>query len=539
MLCCFAVAGCGVNRVLSDGDDETGDGSDMMSGSGFQTCTQNDLRCSTDGRNVEICNGKSWTVKTNCNAAVGEVCRAARCAGLCDDLPTGSSGCSFYPSNLWSTSTDGQLGIVASNTSNAFSADVTLSDASGNIQTQTAPPGGLVIFKVDHSRNKLNQTELGKKGFHLSSTAPVAVYQFHPIDAAQVFSGSATLLLPEHVMAQNYVSVAYTYNADLITEPAQGQGVLAVVGISDNTTVDITVPVATMAGTGVKALAAGETLHTTINRLDVLEIAHKNSHEDISGAIIKSSAPVVVYGGAGGVSIPSTATGGNHLGTQMLPLTTWGKHYVGSKFKQRNSTDQDYYRILASVDNTTVSFVGDTAKLPAAQVLKKGQFFEFHTDLDFEINADQPILTMQYMPAWGALSGSFSSADFPNGTPAGCPYGALNVKCLGDANMATLVPIEQYLKDYLFYVPQTYAYNFITVVAPLGTALMLDGRAVTDALRPLGAGTLGRVILTVQPGNHRITGDQAFGLMSYGYAWATSYSYPGGLNLATINPTPG
>jgi hypothetical protein len=459
-------------------------------------------------------------------------------------LSRGNVGCSFFPINLWSTSTAGQLGIVVTNTSDKLTANLSLDDASGKhydvnqaTHTSVLPPGGVAIYKLDHNTNKLSETEQAQKGFHLTSTAPVAVYQFHPIDAAQVFSGSATLLLPEHVMAQNYFAVAYTYNADLITTPSQGQGLLAVIGISDNTQVDVTVPVATMAGSGVKALAAGETLHTTINRFDVLEIAHQNSHEDISGATIKSSAPVAVYGGAGGVSIPSTAVGGNHLGTQIFPLTTWGKHYVGSKFKQRNSTDQDYYRILASVDNTTVTFIGNV-KLPTPQVLKRGQFFEFHTDLDFEISADQPILAVQYMPAWGALSGTFSTTDFPNGSPPGCPYGGNNVQCLGDANMAPLVPVEQYLKDYLFYVPQTYAYNFITVIAPLGTALMLDGTAVTDGLRPLGDNTLGRTILTVKPGNHRITGDQAFGLMSYGYAYATSYSYPGGLNLAAINPIP-
>ena len=35
---------------------------------------------------------------------------------------------------------------------------------------------------------------------------------------------------------------------------------------------------------------------------------------------------------------------------------------------------------------------------------------------------------------------------------------------------------------------------------------------------------------------HRITGTQPFGLIGYGYAYATSYSYVGGLNLEKINP---
>lgn len=538
-LCCLlglVVTGCsGRGRDVPGGDGTEGDMSEPPSPS----CEKDNLRCSPDNKNIEVCNGKRWVVQKGCDTTVGEVCRGGnRCAGPCEDLPSGSAGCSFYPGNFWSTSTLGQLGIVAANTSNEISAQVTLSDKNGTIETKTAAPGGLVVFRVDHNRNKLDRTELAKKGFHLASSAPVAAYLFHPIDAAQVFSGSATLMLPEHVMAKNYFAVSYTYNSSLPTTPAQGQGLLAVIGMADNTQVEVTVPVATMAGTGVKALARGETLTTTINRLDVLEIIQSNTMEDISGATVKSSAPVAVYGGAGAVSIPKTAVGGNHLGVQMYPLTTWGKRYVGTKFKQRNATDHDYYRILASIDNTTVTFTGSGATLPSPQTINRGAFFEFDTDADFEITADHPILAFQYMPAWGNLSGTFSASDFPNGAPPGCPYAANSVQCLGDANMAPLVPVEQYRSDYLFYVPETYHYNFVNVIAPLGTALQLDGKSVSEPLRPLGNGTLGRAILTVKAGNHRITGDMPFGLMSYGYAWATSYSYPGGLNLEMINPNP-
>jgi hypothetical protein len=48
---------------------------------------------------------------------------------------------------------------------------------------------------------------------------------------------------------------------------------------------------------------------------------------------------------------------------------------------------------------------------------------------------------------------------------------------------------------------------------------------------------MGRVILRInKPGNHRLTSTKPFGLIGYGYAYATSYSYAGGLNLDRINP---
>ena len=209
----------------------------------------------------------TWQKVDKCKLEAGEQCQDGVCKSACELVTRGNVGCSFYPVNLWSTSMVGKLGIVVTNTSDRLTATVTLEDAAGVIETQTIPPakmgdpqGGMAIFRLDHGRNKLTGTELAKKGFHLSSTAPVAVYQFHPIDAATVFSGSATLLLPEHVMAKNYFVMSYTYNAELMTSPPQGQGFVAVVGLQDGTLVEVTSPVATSPAPGVAGLKPGETL---------------------------------------------------------------------------------------------------------------------------------------------------------------------------------------------------------------------------------------------------------------------------------------
>jgi hypothetical protein len=246
---------------------------------------------------------------------------------------------------------------------------------------------------------------------------------------------------------------------------------------------------------------------------------------------------VVVYGGAGGVTVPDTAPGGNHFGEQMFPINTWGKHYVASKMKQRNQTDQDYYRIVASANNTHVTLSGP-ADLPKINPLAAGTFFEFATAEDFEITSDQPILVMQYLVAWGNLSGTYDPAQFPNPPSPDCPFADTDddVQCLGDANLTQLVPVEQYRNDYIFYVPQTYEYDFITVTAPMGTAFILDGTAVQQPLQRIAGGTYGRTIINLQDGPHRITATNPFALLGYGYAYATSYSYVGGLNLQKINP---
>lgn len=540
-VCALGQVSCNPNSRLLDWEDSGEDGVDMSTPP--PSCEKGRLRCSANRDATEQCDGKSWQRKSDCDTKAGDTCVEGICRSQCDLVSRGNVGCSFYPVNLWSTSTVGDLGIVVTNTSDTFSADVTLEGPVRPMpgKQQTVPPGAAIIFRIPHNDAKLTKTEQALKGMHLTSTAPVAVYQFHPIDAATVFSGSATLLLPEHVMAKDYFVMSYTYNAELITVPEQGQGLLAVVAMRDNTQVEVKVPVETMPGPGVPGLKPGQSMMRTLNRLEVLEVAQLKSREDISGATVKASAPVAVYGGAGGVSIPSSAVGGNHLGVQMFPLETWGKRYMAAKVKQRNATDRDYYRIVASVNNTTITLKGGAGLPMTVPTLSSGQTFEFSTAADFVIEASQPILAFQYMPAWGNLSGTYDTTQFPDGLPAECPPGTRsgpdNVKCLGDANITPLIPIEQFRSDYIFYVPRTYKYNYVNVYAPTDAKLLLDGSPISEPLKPIDD-TMGRAILRIREDgqNHRLTGDKPFGIIGYGYAYATSYSYAGGLNLAKINP---
>lgn len=550
---CLFVA-CNPNTNVFLDDEGTANTTDMQSSVG--PCEAERVRCSANHDATEICRGGAWQTLSTCDPAIGAICLGNTCLSECDRVGRGNVGCSFYPANLWSTSLLGDLGIVVTNTSATLTAVVTLEDSNGPVQSPiTIPPanqqsGGVGIFRLDHFLNKLSETEQARKGFHLSSTIPVAVYQFHPIDAASIHSGSATLLLPEQVMAKDYFVMSYKYNSNLPTFPPQGQGFLAVMGITDNTKVDISVPVDTKGGAGVPAIRGGRSLSRTLNRMEVLEIIQVNSQEDISGATVHSSAPVVVYGGAGGVTIPLLAVGGNHLGVQMFPLETWGKKYLAAKVKPRNQADVDYYRIVSSVDNTQIKLTGGSGLPTSIPLQRRGQFFEFSTSSNFLIEANQPIMAFQYMQAWGNLFGPYDPIEFPDGPPEDCSardiFGPDPVRCFGDANITPLVPMEQYRDDYIFYVPTTYKYQYINVLAPLGTTLTIDGNAVSVPLDPIAtvhdAGNttdFGRAIVRIKsPGNHRIAGNKPFGIIGYGYASYTSYSYAGGLNLAQINPIP-
>jgi hypothetical protein len=482
---------------------------------------------------------------TSCNADAGEICVGDHCANACDSALTGTSslGCEFWPVHLWNTEDgtgydQGPLGIVASNPSGTVAATVTLEDASGIIQTQTVAPGQAELFSVPNAQDRLSQTQEGNS-FHLRSTIPIAAYEYNPVNAAQAYTGSADLLLPTHTLAQYYFVVSYTYNSGIHTTPPQGQGYLAVVGTQPNTSVTITVPVATSAsttGTAVPAIAAGGTLNLTLGQGEAVEIAEAASLQDITGATITSDKPVVAFGGSGATTVPDTANGGDHFEAQLFPTAAWGTSYECEKYTVRSPNDEDHWRIVGGQAGTTVTLTPAVATVPTLAV---GQVFEFATAESFDLVASQPVLVAHYLEAWGALSGQYNPVTFPYATTNPCPYAgtANDSQCIGDANMTLAVPTAQYLSEYTFYTPTSYAYNYVDVLAPMGSAITLDGAAISPALVAIGGGTYGLSQIQIQPGVHSMSGNKPFGITLYGYDYAISYTCVGGLNLQQIGFT--
>lgn len=489
------------------------------------------------------CNGA-----VNCQTDAGEVCVGDHCANACDVVISGTSsqGCEFWPVHLWNTEDgpgffQGPLGVVASNTSAVLTATVTLEDASGVIQTQTVAPGKAATFNVPNAQNRLTKTQ-SANAFHLRSDVPIAAYEYNPIDAAKAFTGSAALLLPTHTLSQSYFVVSYQYNAGIGTSPPQGQGYLAVIGTQPNTAVKVKVPVATLAsldGT-IPATPAGGTIDLTLNRGQVVEIAEANSLDDITGAQITSDKPVAAFGGSGATTVPQTALGGDHFEVQLFPTAAWGKSYECEKYMSRSPADVDRWRVVAAVDNTTVTL--SDPSIAVIPTLSAGQVFEFATAKNFDLNASQPVLVAHYLQAWGTLAGTaYNPAVFPDPTTNACPFAgsATDAECIGDANMTLAIPTAQYLSTYTFYTPASYAYDYVDVIAPMGAKILLDGAPI-PALTAIGGGTYGLAQIRVQAGVHAMSGDKGFGISLYGYDYAISYSCVGGLDLKTIGiPNPG
>ncbi|HUB05856.1 MAG TPA: IgGFc-binding protein [Myxococcales bacterium] len=482
-----------------------------------------------------------------CNTDAGEVCVGDHCANACDSALTGTSsvGCEFWPTHLWNTEDgagydQGPFGVVASNTSTTATATVTLEDANGVIQTQSVPPGQAALFSVPNARNKLALTQDGIS-FHLRSDVPIAAYEYNPVNAAQAFCGSADLLLPTHSLASYYFVVSYIYDQATSTKygltPPLGQGYLAVVGTQPNTSVQITVPVATSASANgaIAAIPANGTLNLTIGQGEAVEIAEAATLEDITGATITSDKPVVAFGGSGATTVPDTAAGGDHFEAQLFPTAAWGTAYECEKYEPRSPNDVDHWKIVAGQNGTVVTLSDPTIAPTMPNPFAAGQVFEFDTAESFDLTATQPVLVAHYLEAWGALSGQYNPAVFPGQSTNACPNagGANDSECVGDANMTLAIPTAQYLSSYVFYTPSSYAWSFVDLIAPVGASITLDGVAA-PALTPIGGGTYGLAQVPVTAGVHSASGDKPFGLTLYGYDYGISYTCVGGLNLGNI-----
>jgi hypothetical protein len=140
----------------------------------------------------------------------------------------------------------------------------------------------------------------------------------------------------------------------------------------------------------------------------------------------------------------------------------------------------------------------------------------------------------------------------------------------GDPSLVLVPPVEQFRREYVFLTPDKYAFDFLTVLAPKDTQLLLDGApfepsscdraAVPPPRSPVTGATSGdgfeiwRCQLsfpTIDPsqpsgrqispgrqndGVHRLQASRPVGLVVYGFDAFVSYAYAAGTELEALTP---
>lgn len=451
-------------------------------------------------------------------------------------------------------------------------------------------------------------TGRARYAYRLTSTRPVTVYQFNPIDAVKItsksctasagtqdcscneysdfdslscflyggatagvctqtsngkrcgygtYSNDASLLLPSHILDLSYVAVTPGHIA---VGSSPGSSQVVIVSPQDNTQVTVKSSAVTLAGTGITAMAKGETRTFTLAAYEVLALASASAgadlqcngtwcrkDNDLSGTIITADKPIAVFGSNPCLNVPYDRPYCDHVEEQVFPFSTWGKHFVAvpshplrlNNGNFATNPPPDHFKIVAGAA-TTLSLVpapaaGDVlapnrclagTSLQANNCqLAGGTFIEFKSVRAFTITATNPIAVAQFLPGQGEVTGLSTDPS------------------QGDPSMILLPPVEQWRNRYTVLASTGLVDNYlaISIDSARVQSVSVDGATVTGFQtiagstyqvknHPVGTGTH-TIAVTAKPGQTTVPGA---GVTVYGYDAQVSYGYTGGLDLTTI-----
>lgn len=547
-------------------------------------CAPGKRACADDSAFVYECDATGTRlVPCGSCAAANAVCSDGACVSLCVVNEKSNVGCEYFAVDLdnarlfngfdefgvetFLDAQNAQYAVIVANTDSSVPAYVGISRGPSTapapgavcaeadpdpsfVAAAVVPPRGLHTFALP-ARN-VDGTEQAVKAYRVAANVPITAFQFNPLANVAVFSNDASLLLPTSALGTDYYVMTRGQTFDTL------KGYLTVVGVDPaGTEVTVTVSARTLAGVGIPALGPGEVFTTTLRRYELLNIETNFIGADLTGSTVRASRPVVVFGGSEAANAPSTslcdrATGkcaydqetdctcpvgdpvcssdakcsrfitccADHLEKQLTPVDTWDREYVAVRSFPR-TIEKDVWRILAQAAGTTVVLEPPVAVVPT---LGPGEWFELESDQDFVVYASQPVLVGQFLAA--------QDAPVPGKQPTDAG--------IGDPTFLLAVPVRQWRQSYVFLTPDKYALDYVSIAAPLGATVRLDG--VDAELMPQGqggpiAGSPYRALrVPLADGYHQLVCSAPCSVMVHGYDRYVSYGYPGGMNLDARSP---
>lgn len=473
-------------------------------------------------------------------------------------------GCDFWPTvvpnPVWDVF---DFAVVVAN-SGEQQADVNVTLAGQNVGAANVPPGGLSVIYLpwvselkgppaDSCVSGYSPTaskRVNDGAFHLTSTYPVTVWQFNPLEFKSVggptgkdwstcpavanpcpliplpcnsFSNDASLLLPSTAMTGNYRVTSYP-----AWETDKQPSYVAITATQDGTNLKMKVSssgTVAAGGTDIAATPANGILSLSLNAGDVaLVMGAYSGSKDLSGSLVQATKPIQVLTGAFCMQVPNTVGACDHIEESVLPAETLGKHYFVARPTGPGGKPVGHaVRLFGNVDGTKLSYPSGTPVSAPVQ-LNAGQAWDMGiVDEDFEIAGDH----------------EFAIATFQQGGAAVDPTTPEGLRS-GDPSQSQATAVEQWRKNYIFIAPNDFPVSYVDIIQPLDATIIIDG---SSGVAPVKIGTsnygVARVKLTgAAGGTHLALGDKPFGIQVIGYAPYTSYQYPGGLALEAIAPPP-
>jgi gliding motility-associated-like protein len=354
------------------------------------------------------------------------------------------------------------------------------------------------------------------RAIHVTAAKPIVVYSF--ITRSQ--ASAATLCLPTTVLGKQYYAMSFDQNSN----EQNSCSYITIVGVEDNTTVEIIPTGATRGG-----WAAGSVNTINLNKgqiYQVLGVTNLNTGVDLSGTSVRSIASgvgackrIAVFSGSGKVLIYRPGDGCNNgadnLYQQLYPVASWGKKYLTAP---SNNNPNNYYRIMRSVATANVTVNGTL--IPAASFVNG--YYTFLNNKFNIIESDEPISVAQYFTSQNCASN-------------GSPY---------DPDMIILNPVEQNISNVTLVstnrLSGTPRHHMHVIMPNTGTAISsfkFDG--ITPAAsswtpHPQASGYSYLYLSNITQTSHTLSSDSGFNALAYGYADYETYGYSAGTNVKDL-----
>jgi hypothetical protein len=479
-------------------------------------------------------------------------------------------GCDFWPTVTYNPVWDNfNFAVIVAN-GNDKEAKVDIKRGASDIKSVTVGPGKMKtillpwveelkgpMFDSATSYGRVKKSVKAEDGaYHLTSSVPVSVWQFSPLeyttegsdagscqfgDECNAASNDASLLIPSTAMTGNYRVFG---RSDLNDGDEWGStaGAFAVTATADNTNVKIQFSdaLAPSEDGKIAAAAKGDVVTYTLNAGDVLQLigvyneAGGQPHSDLSGSLINADKPVQVISLNPIIMIPYHVPHADHIEEIVMPVESIGNEYVvAAPSAPHGNVVGHAVRFIGSVDNTTLTYPSGNKPEGAPDTLNAGEVVEIGAPVLIfgqpEVYVTKPFVVKGNHPF--AVISLMISGDKQDLQPDG--------DTMGDPSMTMMVTPEQFRKNYTFLAPLDYVESYANIIAPQGAQVVLDGEKLTAAFEKIGTGnwTVIRTELKkgADGGVHKLISDVPVGLQVMGFGFATSYYYPGGLDLKIIS----
>ena len=377
-------------------------------------------------------------------------------------------------------------------------------------------------------------TCLSSQAFRITSSSPIAVYQYNPMTNA--FSNDASMLLPVESLGTTYRVLGWQAGHPIpqVVEPIGtivDRSFVTIVGTQSSTTVTVTPSWRIRGNSPIDATPAGGTITVTLNAFDVLNLETDDATidddptlmADLSGTAVVASKPVAVFSGTESAGAPawlgvptypgwSDETGFfDHLEEQLVPSASLGTTYVVPRSPVRSTAsfrEPDVIRFVGADVSATVTTSLNTPF--DSFTLLPGEVKTTWTQDDVIVTANAPIMIGQILVGQGYVEGA----------------------AIGDPSLVIMPVLNQYGSRYVVVAPSSWTQTWVVITAEAESDVTVDG-APTDGWAAEPSATVGSTTWEtrrgmVDPGVHTITGVQPFGVVLYGYGSGGSYAIVGG-----------